>query len=388
MAIVGVGRRYGRRPLRYWLVSFLAAAMAMSACGDGGDASSSPDSPSTEGAEGAAATEQGGTGGSDGASDTVVLIGYGGTSQETMEAHILPLFTEETGIEVVYTPATAAQMYSQVRASAQNPDMDVAWTNPVTHLGGKEQDLYAELDPEIVTNLENVFDWAIDPDNIGVTMGVNPMGIEYNTEVFEENGWDPPSSWRDFWAPEYEGHVGFYTIDIAFSQFWLAGYQQSIGAETLDPVWEDLEELEPKLASVVTSTAEMDQLFASGTAWIALNSNARSFQTRDNGAPVDWVPPDEGAVLFTNYFDVVKGAPHPEAAQRFINFMLEPEVQEIMAQELYYGPVVEGLDLSEDVQREAFYSPTGDLNAVSVDVARIEEELPEWTRQWKSILGG
>src|SRR3546814_7892986 len=36
-----------------------------------------------------------------------------------------------------------------------------------------------------------------------VRLLVIPQGLAYNTEIFEANGWDPPTSWEDMYDPKY-----------------------------------------------------------------------------------------------------------------------------------------------------------------------------------------
>ena len=53
-------------------------------------------------------------------------------------------------------------------ASRNSPEIDVYWSNELTHVAGKQQGLYEKLDPAVMTNLADVDDSAKDPDNIGV----------------------------------------------------------------------------------------------------------------------------------------------------------------------------------------------------------------------------
>lgn len=57
------------------------------------------------------------------------------------------------------------------------------------------------------------------------------------------------------------------------------------------------------------------------------------------GFPVDFVYPKEGTILFGNWFEVLKGAPHPELAQELVNYLVSAEAQEAFAKHVFFGPI-------------------------------------------------
>src|SRR5690554_6067114 len=92
----------------------------------------------------------------------VVFAGYGGTIEQTMRDEIIPAFEEKTGIKVQYVVGTALGNYSKVLAAKNSPEIDVYWSNELTHVAGKALGLYTALDEEVVTNIEDVFSAAQD----------------------------------------------------------------------------------------------------------------------------------------------------------------------------------------------------------------------------------
>ena len=112
------------------------------------------------------------------AEDTVVFAGYGGTLEQFFRDRIVPPFEKATGIKLQLVIGTALSNYAKVVAARSNPEIDVYWSNELTHAAGKQQGLYARLDPSIVTNLPDVIDIARDPDNIGVASYLLATGID------------------------------------------------------------------------------------------------------------------------------------------------------------------------------------------------------------------
>ena len=77
----------------------------------------------------------------------------------------------------------------------------------VSRLVGQRQDLFAPLNTDLVPNLTTLYPEFPLPDGIGTILSFHAIGMEYNTDVFDVNGWDPPTSYDDLADPKYQGHV-------------------------------------------------------------------------------------------------------------------------------------------------------------------------------------
>ena len=118
----------------------------------------------------------------------LVFAGFGGSLQKSLQATVIPAFEKKYGVKVVYVTGTSNQILAKVKAQKNSPQIDVIWANDTTHYQGKMEKLYAKLDPAKVPNLSQVYDFAKDRDGIGIVMGIQALGIEYNTQVFKEKG--------------------------------------------------------------------------------------------------------------------------------------------------------------------------------------------------------
>lgn len=139
------------------------------------------------------------------AENELVFSGFGGSLQKALQATVIPAFEKKYNVKVIYVTGTSNQILAKVRAQKAKPQIDVIWANDTTHYQGKAEKLFAKLDPAQVTNLSQLYDFAKDPDGYGVVMGIQALQLEYNTKVFKEKGWAPPTSWLDLWGCEIQG---------------------------------------------------------------------------------------------------------------------------------------------------------------------------------------
>jgi len=327
-----------------------------------------------------------------GVESEVVLAGYGGTYEQFTRNQIIPAFEKATGIKVKLVVGTALSNYAKVVASRNNPDIDVYWSNELTHAAGKQQGLYDKLDSRVVTNLVDIYRTSIDPDGIGVGSHVQVTGFQYNSAKFKEAGIPVPTSWNDLADPRLKGKVALYNFSVAFSQDLLVLYTRLAGGTEKDvrPGLNKIKALKESgnLAMFASSSAELDNMLVQGQAWITVNGGPRAYILKDRGAPIDFAVPKEGGGFFTNYFDVVKGAPHPKAAQLLVNFLISPEVQLIIANDVVAAPVNKKVIVSDAMKARI---PMGDdqLNKlIRIDRVEMNKQLDNWAEMWNREVEG
>jgi len=323
------------------------------------------------------------------AEDELVFAGFGGSLQKALQATVIPAFEKKYGVRVIYVTGTSNQILAKVKTQRSRPQIDVIWANDTTHYQGKADGLFAKLDPAKVPNLENLYDFAKDPDGVGVVMGIQALGIEYNTEVFKEKGWAPPTSWSDLWDEKYKGHVVAYNMPIGYTNLLLGKIAEMNGgsSEQLDAAWDKFKALAPNALAFVDPPAQIDALFGTGSAWIGFNGSARVHDLADQGAPVAMVLPKEGGILYPQQFDMVEGAPHPDLAHKFIDFTLSPESQQQIAKTMLLGPVNKTVRLDPAVAEKVPYGAEEVEKLEHLDISAINKNLQALTARWTAMVG-
>jgi putative spermidine/putrescine transport system substrate-binding protein len=69
----------------------------------------------------------------------VVFAGYGGTFEQFARNELIPAFEKQTGIKVRFVVGTALSNFAKVMASRSTPEIDLYWSNELTHVAGKQQ---------------------------------------------------------------------------------------------------------------------------------------------------------------------------------------------------------------------------------------------------------
>lgn len=253
-------------------------------------------------------------------------------------------FQKQTGIHVNCTFYHGnEELWAKVMAGHKGVDI----IQPSNHMirrfaaGG----LLEPIDPEKIPNYAGLSEGFKTAEynrykgklySVPYTFGV--MGIGYRTDLIQ----DPPVSWSALWDPRYSGRIAFSRnpSDAVFAVALSLGMDISKldvnTDEKLRPIQERLREQNPLLLKRIDSLEEMKQLLASGEVWITSADDGMIHQMQIDGQPVGFAVPKEGAAAWIDQFAILSDAPHKEAAYRWINHMLSPEMASQMIRKIGY----------------------------------------------------
>ena len=196
---------------------------------------------------------------------------------------------------------------------------------------------WRHLDPRWLERLGR-----IDPGNqygVPYLWGIHAFGYEVG-RVTKALGREPEASWKLLFDPDNARRLagcGIAWQDSAGSIMT----KLALLAIGRDPGSEDAADLlaaEQAFMRVrpyvryLDSTVRTRTDLATGDLCIAVSASGDVLTARDiarearTGADLRFVVPEEGALLWVDLLVIPANAPHPEAAHRFIDFMLEPAV--------------------------------------------------------------
>jgi len=189
------------------------------------------------------------------------------------------------------------------------------------------------LDPIDVNKVKNFNDLltplrtsdAIQKDGkvYGVPWVWGSVSISYNTEVFAA----PPSSVQVLWDAKHAGRLCWHdAVDDSIGFAALATGQDPNNPANLDAVRQKLRDLKPQLKTMWKSEDEWLKLVGSGQCdlsiiWMDSTEKAKTLHK----LPINFVVAEEGALGFRDAIAIPKGAPNPDAAYAFIDYMTSPE---------------------------------------------------------------
>ncbi len=211
-------------------------------------------------------------------------------------------------------------------------------------------------------------------------------GLMYRTDKIDPS----PDSWNALFDPAYEGHIvmqDYARNAIAITALAL-GYDDPfhLTEEQLQAVKAKLIEQKPLLLNYFESDAEVDEMFRSGDAWVSLGwtSNAKWLR-EDDGVPVAYTSPKEGALSWVCGYAILKGTQMPNAAHALVNHYLEPELQKIEVVDFEYivaNSKVLDLLTEEEIQAVGLDNPEAIAEA---HVEILPPDYDRWLQIWEEV---
>jgi iron(III) transport system substrate-binding protein len=249
---------------------------------------------------------------------TFYTAGPGGLAEALAEA-----FTARSGIPVDVYQATSGDVLARLESERANPRADVvvlaSWGEGLNLL---ERGFVAPYESPEATRVRE--GWA--QDGL-VAQGGAALAVIVNTREVPEEEW--PRSWFDLLEAIWRGAVTMPdpTLSGSAAEF-VAVFYQHFGEEG----WQffaylaenGLEVPGPNAAALNPVLAGAKKATIAGVDYISYNQIAR-------GESLAIVYPEEGTVVALRPAFVQSGAPNPEGAQAFLDFILSEEGQAIVA---------------------------------------------------------
>lgn len=260
---------------------------------------------------------------------------------EYMPQEVLDQFRDETGIRVVYTTYDSNEaMYARLRLLNEGAQYDLALPSTyyvnkmraeglLRELDHSKIEGFASLDPELI-NLD------IDPDNaFSVPYLWGTTGIAINTDAVEPG---QVSRWEDLWDQQYQGRV-MLTNDmreVFHMGLRVLGYSgNSTDPDEIREAYEKLSELMPSVRTFNSDAPRMPYL--EGETDIGMIWNGEAVMGREDMASLEYVYPEEGVIVWLDSFVIPRNAPNPDAAHKFISFVLRPDISAMISEEIGYA---------------------------------------------------
>lgn len=280
-------------------------------------------------------------------------------------------FEELYGVRINYkTYESNESMYTLLESGAAEYDIVI----PSDYMIGKmiEEDMLAKLNFDNIPNYKYIDEkykgLAYDPNNeysVPYTWGT--VGIFYNKKYVDEA--DLAQGWDILWNEKYAGKI--YMFDNARDSFAIALKKLGYSMNTTDPAqWQAAYDELAKQKPLVQGYF-MDQVFQKMTneeGWLApyYSGDGANMITGDDGNEnIDFFVPHQGTNLFVDAMCVLKTSQNKEWAEKYINFMCEPDVATANAEYICYStPHTEALSmLSEEVANNPMFYPSQEVIA-------------------------
>lgn len=265
------------------------------------------------------------------------------------------------------TTKLMARLQAEVKAGAKLPDALLIADN-VTMESLKAQGL---LSPYTVPNVQEYDEFLYDPDGYYHGTRLITTGIAYHTQAPIK-----PTSWFDLINPQVKNMVAMP------SPLYSGAALIHLATVTEDPQlgWTYYENLKNNGVSqqggnggVLTDITTGNKAYGVLVDYMALREKAK-------GAPIDFVFPKEGVSVVTEPVAILKGAQNPDAAKRFVNFILSDQGQQLILEQGY-------IPANNKFPMPDGFPERSEIKAMKMDAAKALQDSQQNIEKFSQIFG-
>lgn len=269
--------------------------------------------------------------------DEIILYNWEGDIPQS----VLDAFTEETQIKIKYEAYESQEGAIENIRAGEVYDIVVMESRFIPNM--KNDGLLAELNYENIPNFKNISpnfrDLIYDPGNqYSIPYSWGTTGLVVRTDLIQS----PVTRWADLWEAKYAGKVAIWIGQprevLALTLKSLGYSANSENPAELEAALTHLTALKPGLQFVEDFSAEsIVPVLTTGEAVITMGYSGDYLASKDSGLQVEYIMPQEGALLWADTFLVPANSPNKKTAELFINFLLRPEISAEIVNVKYYA---------------------------------------------------
>jgi len=312
---------------------------------------------------------------------------------EYMPQSVLDSFAEEYGITVKYvTYESQEEAFDNMRAGNVY-DLVVLKPEFIPELA--EQNQLKAIDYRQVQNFKyvsaNFRDLAFDPGNkYTIPFHWGTTGILFRTDLVDR----PITRWSDLWDPAFAGKVGVWPIPDSLIPITLKMLGYSANSENpaqMEEVRQSLLQLNPNSVIISNTNASVVPLLETGELEIAFGWAYDAMLAQESTQPIEYIIPEEGTILWTDYFCIPVNAANPLGAELFLNFILQPEIAAQIVNESYYPMAVDGADefiIPEILHNPVIFPDNAQMQNAEIILPTHKSRKPVYDDVWSSFMEG
>lgn len=316
------------------------------------------------------------------AQDKVLTVGgYGGSFETLMKELIIPEFEKTHDVRIAFVPGNSTENLARLQAQRSAQELDVVLLDDGPMYQADALGFCAPINDLPI--MADVYDLARLSEN-AVGIGFVATGFTYNKDWFAREGWDVPTSWQDLKDPKFDQILSIPPISNTYGLHALVMLARLAGGgeSDIDPGFTEMaDEVAPAVLAFEPSSGKMSELFQSEEIAISVWGSGRTKSLADTGFPAGFVYPEDGAVALLLAGCPVVDSDVPEESQAFIEYLLDPEIQVLIADAMGAGPVNSKSELPPELAETL---PYGDRieSLVTLDWDTINANRTEWTTRW------
>ena len=210
-----------------------------------------------------------------------------------------------------------------------------------------------------------------DPEGMHIAQRLNLVTFYMRTDKIPEA--DAPKTWKDVLDPKFKGKMVIPDPSFTSLQVSVVGTIAKLYG------WDFFEKLRKNDVMIVESNQGVSDMLKRGERFLALGTDSYAYDLRKQGHQVKTLYPTDGVFVISSPTAIIKGAPHPNAAKAFAEFMISPEVQKEF-------PIFGNFAARTDIEGPEGAPSLGGLKIIPVDNDYINKQTSAIKKKFNEVF--
>ena len=300
--------------------------------------------------------------------------------KEELWKPIVKEFEERTGIWVEVVSGGTNLLLEEIAEKKGEVDADLFFGGGVESLNAFS-DYFIPYEAKGIEEVDPQFRSATD---VWTPFSALPVVLIYNEKLLspEELG-----SWKDVLAPKYKGKIAMANPAYSASAFTgLLSFEKAVQEETDSTEDSDGDkEILPRIAKQLdgkeyTDSGEVPEVVADGSKLVGITLEETALKYMAKGENIGIVYPKEGTTVVPDAGAILKGAKHLENAQKFLDFSISKDCQDILQKRFHRRAVL--TSMAGEGEPSLL-----EIKRLSYDVSKISAERNRVLTDWSFYMG-
>lgn len=305
-------------------------------------------------------------------------------------AEFIKEFESANNCKIVHVYMSSEEELLTKLKTAKDGELDVVLPNVTILPSAIDEGLLLELDTAKLTNFNSLYDRFKtqeesfkDGKMYSVPWVWGSTAIAYNTDDIKE----APKSVNVLFDPQYAGKIAIRDdFNDAVMLAAIALGQDPNNPSDLDAIKAKLIEQKPLNKTYWKTGDEFSKLFAGKQISVALMWSGQAAFMKQEGQPIGFVVPDDGAIGWVDTWGIAKGSKNPDLAYKFIDAMISKDFQYNWASTGGPAPVnKEAGDQIDPAYAASAGMDEASLNKLYFMKYRSDDVKKTWNELWTEV---
>lgn len=312
----------------------------------------------------------------------------GGNMEKTYTQFVFGPFEQKNNVKIVVVPGGSADILAKAQAAKDKPQMHLMFLDDGVMYRAIGMGLCEKQKPN--PNMAGILPVAHIKGDMATGVTISMTGLAYNTKVYADKGWAPPTSWLDMADPKLKGKLVFQSLSSStFGLHAFLAFNKLKGGtdSNVEPgftAWPKT--IGPNVVEYIASSAKISEMAQTGEAALFPYTPTQVSILKSKGIPVEYVHPKEGGVVLMVAQCVIANNSEPQLAQELAAYLLSPEAQGKALENGSFNPTNTKVQVTGTAAAEQKRLNDYVKNSRNLDWDEVNKNRAVWNTRWNRTI--